>query len=47
MGGLRCRACRRYVLRWHHVLILSIVALAGIVAVLEIIHRLTLSTINR
>ncbi len=46
MGGLRCRACRRYVLRWQHMLILSILALAGVVALLEIIHRLTINTIN-
>lgn len=45
MGGLRCRACRRFVLRWPHILVLAILALAGIIALLEIIHRLTIETV--
>ena len=36
MGGMRCRACRRYVLRWPHVLALAVAAFAVIYALLEL-----------
>lgn len=41
MGGLKCRACRRYVLRREHVIILIIVAVAAAVLLLELVGRLT------
>ena len=37
--GLRCRACRRYVLRWPHVIVLSVVALTILVLLLELLFR--------
>ena len=37
--GLRCRACRRYVLRWPHMILLSVVGLAAVVLLLELISR--------
>ncbi len=40
MGGLRCRACRRFIFRWPHILVLVLLALAATVALLEFIHRL-------
>ena len=35
MGGLRCRACRRYVLRWPHLLILFLIGLAGVLFLVQ------------
>ena len=35
--GLRCRACRRYVLGWPHVLLLSIVVLISLAVFLELV----------
>ncbi len=40
MGGIRCRACRRYVLRWPHIAILAILVLVAVVGLLEIISRI-------
>lgn len=37
MGGTRCRACRRYVLRWPHVALLTVVCVAVFYALLELI----------
>ncbi|HYH85456.1 MAG TPA: hypothetical protein VEX60_08230 [Pyrinomonadaceae bacterium] len=37
MGGLRCRACRRYVLRRSHILLLLLLAVALVVGVLEVV----------
>ncbi|MCA1616944.1 MAG: hypothetical protein LC800_23255 [Acidobacteria bacterium] len=37
--GLRCRACRRYVLRWPHMIALSVVALAVAIILLELLFR--------
>jgi hypothetical protein len=39
MGGLKCRACRRYVLRWHHLVILIALCLALAVGALELLFR--------
>ena len=41
MGGLKCRACRRLVLRRWHVVLLIIVAFAFIIGLLELIQHLT------
>ncbi len=41
MGGLRCRACRRYVLRGVHVFFLVLAAAATLLLLLEILLRLT------
>lgn len=38
--GLKCRACRRYVLRWYHVALLSAVGLIGVVYLLDVLYRL-------
>ena len=40
MGGIRCRACRRFIFRWPHIVVLALLALAVTVAVLEFFHRL-------
>ena len=40
MGGLKCYACRRFVLRREHVIILIIAAVAAAVLLLEIVGRL-------
>jgi heme A synthase len=40
MGGLRCRACRRYVLRRSHVILLLLLGVALVVGVLEVVTRL-------
>jgi len=41
MGGLRCHACRRYVLRRWHVVFLTLVALVAVYGLLELIGYLT------
>ncbi len=41
MGGLKCHACRRYVLRPVHVVILVLVAVVAVVGLLELIGYLT------
>jgi hypothetical protein len=40
MGGLRCRACRRYVLRRSHIILLLLLGVALVVGVLELVTRL-------
>ena len=35
--GVKCRACRRYVLRWPHLLILSVFLLVTVLALLELV----------
>ena len=37
--GLKCRACRRYILRWPHLLVLSLVALIALLFLLEFLLR--------
>jgi hypothetical protein len=34
--GVKCRACRRYVLRWHHILLLTIVGFVVVAFVLNL-----------
>jgi hypothetical protein len=41
MGGLKCRACRRYVLRGVHVFFLVLAAAVVGILLLEIFLRLT------
>jgi hypothetical protein len=41
MGGLKCHACRRFVLRRAHVIFLILVAIVALVGLLEVIERLT------
>ena len=38
--GLRCRACRRYVLRWPHIAVLSVVGLVAVLLLLELFFRI-------
>lgn len=40
MGGLRCRACRRYVLRRSHIVLLILTGVAVLVGVLGLIEQL-------
>ena len=39
-GGLRCRACRRFVLRRVHVILLIVVGVVAVVGLLELAERL-------
>ena len=41
MGGLKCHACRRYVLRRWHVVFLILVALVAVYGLLEFISYMT------
>ena len=41
MGGLKCHACRRFVLRRTHLVFLIFVAFVAVVGLLELIERLT------
>ncbi len=41
MGGLKCHACRRFVLRRVHVFILILIAVAAAVGLLELVSQLT------
>lgn len=41
MGGLKCHACRRFVLRRVHLILLLMVAVIAVVLLLEVIARLT------
>ena len=38
--GLKCRACRRYVLGWPHVLLLSLFVLISLAVILELVLSL-------
>ncbi|MGH9941156.1 MAG: hypothetical protein ACRD9R_02220 [Pyrinomonadaceae bacterium] len=38
-AGIKCRACRRYVLRWPHWLLLSLITLAALVLALDLLLR--------
>ena len=40
MGGLRCRACRRFVLRRVHIFLLILLVIAAVVGLLELAERL-------
>ena len=37
--GTRCRACRRYILRWPHFVLLSLVSLAALALLLDLLLR--------
>jgi hypothetical protein len=37
--GVKCRACRRYILRWPHLLVLSFVVLIAVLVLLELLLR--------
>ena len=39
MGGIKCRACRRYVLRWPHVMFIIVLSVFLLAALLEILYR--------
>ncbi len=41
MGGLKCHACRRIVLRRGHVIFLILVAIAIVLGLLELVAQLT------
>jgi hypothetical protein len=41
MGGLKCHACRRFVLRRAHLVFLIFVAVVAVVGLLELIEHLT------
>lgn len=47
MGGLRCRACRRFVLRRVHILLLVLLGIAVVVGLLEVAERLALTSLQR
>ncbi|HLL77502.1 MAG TPA: hypothetical protein VK421_19760 [Pyrinomonadaceae bacterium] len=34
--GLKCRACRRYILRWPHLFVLCFVVIVAVLALLEL-----------
>ena len=38
--GLKCKACRRYVLRWPHIAVLSVVGLIAVLLFLELLFRI-------
>lgn len=38
--GLKCRACRRYVLRWYHFTIISVVGVGALIYLLDVLYRL-------
>jgi hypothetical protein len=37
--GTRCRACRRYILRWPHIVLLSLAALTGLALLLDLLIK--------
>ena len=41
MGGLKCRTCRRFVLRRAHIIFLALVAVVIVVGLLELVSYLT------
>ena len=40
MGGLRCHACRRFVLRRVHIILLILIGVAAVTGLLELAERL-------
>ena len=46
MGGLRCRACRRFVLSRVHILLLILLGVAAFVGLLEIAERLAQTSLH-
>ena len=47
MGGLKCHACRRYVLRRWHVVFLILLAVVAVYGLLELIGYLTPSPLKK
>jgi hypothetical protein len=41
MGGLKCHACRRFVLRRAHIIFLILLAVVAVFGLLELISYLT------
>ena len=41
MGGLKCHACRRFVLRGVHIVFLIMVGVVAVIGLLELIEHLT------
>ena len=41
MGGLKCRACRRFVLQRAHIVVLILIAVFAVVLLLEVLRYLT------
>jgi hypothetical protein len=41
MGGLKCHACRRFVLRRVHVFFLILVGVIAVISLLELLEHLT------
>lgn len=39
MGGIKCLACRRYVLRWPHMILLVLIVSAAVLGLLEFLFR--------
>ena len=46
MGGLRCRTCRRFVLRRVHILLLILLGVAVVIVLLEIAERLAQTSLR-
>lgn len=44
MGGIRCLACRRYVLGWPHLLLLLFLILLAVYGILELHYYLSKPT---
>ncbi|HWS85374.1 MAG TPA: hypothetical protein VN282_00145 [Pyrinomonadaceae bacterium] len=41
MGGLKCKACRRFVLGRWHITLLIVVAVVAVIGLLEVLNYLT------
>lgn len=41
MGGMKCRACRRYVLGWSHITLLVLLGVAVLLGLFELVSRLS------
>jgi len=40
MLGMKCRACRRYVLSWAHIFVFSVLSIAALLLVIKLIERI-------
>lgn len=41
MLGMKCRACRRYVLGWAHIFVLAVLAIAALLLMIKLIERIS------
>ena len=41
MGGLKCKACRRFVLRRWHTILFIVVVVVAVIGLLEVLSYLT------